>query len=216
MTEPEMADKAIDANTLPLRANTAAADAGAGGHGAIARRLLMQLERLFERNAAAHGRGSGPHGLTQLALGNLLAWGSHLSVGDPVVDAQHEANFRLATQLHDSWRSLAPAAELGSLAERLRTGLEAHFSHEEALFAVCGHPGLGACRAEHRKALRDLDALRRRIAGGDVERARGGPGPSVLAFALGASVGHVLRDIENYGLLKKSVAISHLPKWPPT
>jgi hemerythrin-like metal-binding protein len=207
-----MSIETTTAITIVTRAGEAAAGISATGNGTrttafrystIAHRLLSTMERMFEKNRSAgtFGRQTGPHGLAHFALGNLVEWGDHLSVGNQIIDAQHEVIFGLALKVHELWRALTEVSELRPVVKRLYNALEAHFSYEEALFAETGYPKLDACRTEHRMTLSQLNAIRQRFAG-QAQPAHLNPSWTGLDFVLGVTVGHILRDIDYYHHMK--------------
>jgi hypothetical protein len=44
-----------------------------------------------------------PHGLDEFSLRRLVAWGEHLKVEQPQIDAQHQAIFDIAMEVADIW-----------------------------------------------------------------------------------------------------------------
>jgi len=143
------------------------------------------------------GRLTGPHGLSQFTLASLIKWGEHLAIGHPEIDAQHEAIFGLAAKAHELWRQRARAAAVRPLVERMQNVLSAHFRFEEKVLAEASYPRLDQHQQEHALMLRDLAAIRRRLA------AKSGsagiePAWTVLNYMLGVSIGHVLSSDFEY------------------
>jgi hemerythrin-like metal-binding protein len=101
---------------------------------------------------------SGLHNLSEFSLKQLVAWGDHLKVHQPQIDAQHEAIFNLALEIAHIWQDRGDLDELKALAEKLDKVLQAHFRYEEQLLAEIGYPELAAHKAEHQVMLHELEA----------------------------------------------------------
>lgn len=146
------------------------------------------------------GRRTGPHGLSHLALSNLVVWGDHLSVEHPELDAQHEAIFRLASKLHESWRTCASACELKPVVARMQNLLARHFRYEETVFDEARIPMPDEHRAEHRTILKQFQAIHERL---EVQPSSAIPqaGWSVFDHLLGATVGHIVSSDIDYAKL---------------
>ena len=137
------------------------------------------------------------------SLTNLIQWGTHLSVGDQAIDAQHKAIFDLGTQVHEYWRSGARVDILRPTADKLANLLQGHFAHEEQVLARIGYAGLAEHMAEHRVMLDDLEAMQERLGRfGDGYKSSGGsilaPGWSIMQFMLEFTIGHVMSSDMSY------------------
>jgi hypothetical protein len=58
------------------------------------------------------GIAAGPFGLSTLSLKRLIVWGEHYTIGQPELDAQHEALFDIALEVADLWDRRADACSL--------------------------------------------------------------------------------------------------------
>src|SRR5512140_888198 len=110
------------------------------------------------------GRLSGPHGISHYSLSRLLAWGDHLKVEQPHIDAQHEAIFGLVAEANELWRRNADLKDLRALVDKLGNVLEGHFRYEEGVLAEVGYPKLEEHKAEHAVMLSELAVVRDRLA----------------------------------------------------
>lgn len=144
------------------------------------------------------GRLSGPHGISHYALSRLVAWGDHLKVEQPDIDAQHEAIFGLVAEANDLWRGNADLKDLRALVEKLGNVLKGHFRYEESVLAKAGYPKLEEHKAEHAVMLGELAAIRRRLAKKGDGAAYPESGWIVLSFLLGVTVGHIANSDLDY------------------
>ena len=81
-------------------------------------------------------------------------WSEALSVGIPLLDADHRALIRLINRLHDD-----PAIDPGQVFDHLLAYIAFHFAREERILEACGFPGLDLHKNEHdafRWFVRDL------------------------------------------------------------
>lgn len=155
------------------------------------------------QSASLFNRASGVHGLARFPLKQLIAWGEHLKVDQPRIDAEHEAIFRLALEIADIWHQPDRTPRLKILAGRLYRLLKGHFRHEEEQLALSGYKKLAEHRAEHKMMLEELDAIRGRI--DDFERGLSPMKPefSLLSYVLGVTVGHIVHsDMECCAFLR--------------
>jgi hemerythrin-like metal-binding protein len=131
------------------------------------------------------------------SVSNLIQWGEHLSVEHPEIDAQHRAIFDLGTRVYENWRGGAKVDALRPAVDKLANLLPAHCAFEERLLADIGYEDLDQHKAEHRRMLDELAAMRERVhAFADDHEPHGGsllaPGWPVMQFILGFTVGHVM------------------------
>ena len=90
----------------------------------------------------------------------LLQWTAALSVGDDVIDAQHQELFRRVDRLLDAM-ARNDRSEAVRLLEFMLDYCDAHFAAEERLMEQSAFAGLAAHLTEHRRftaVLRVLDA----------------------------------------------------------
>jgi hemerythrin-like metal-binding protein len=158
---------------------------------------------------------SGLHGLSDLSLKQLIAWGDHLKVDQSQIDAQHEAIFGIAMEITDLWHKHGKVGELRALVEKLNRVLEAHFRYEEGVLAGIQYPKLAEHRAEHDTMLRELEILRGRLANLKEEGpAYPGPGFLVLNYMLGVTVGHIFHSDMDYCVFAREAAGDKGRVWP--
>ena len=139
--------------------------------------------------------GNAP--LARYSMGHLIQWGSELSVDDPHIDAQHQAIFALAMEVHDHWRRNAGLAELRTLVDKLFNVLQSHFSYEERLLKEMGYPQLEKHAAEHRGMLDELARIRQHLTNSR-SRTPLPPGFALFNFVLGLTVGHICNSDLDY------------------
>lgn len=137
------------------------------------------------------GIAAGPFGLSTLSLKRLIVWGDHYKIGQPELDAQHEAIFDIALEAADLWHRRADLQQLKDVTDKLASALAAHFSYEEKLFAGTPYAHSEEHIDEHRVMLEELHALRARLETMQPGRVKSGPGFLVLSYVLGLTVGHL-------------------------
>ena len=96
--------------------------------------------------------GNAPFGRFQmqhLNLSNLMQWGDHLCVGNPVIDAQHQAIFNLGKGVYEQWRGDVSIDALRPSVYKLEKLVQAHFAYEEKVLADIGYDGLKQHALEH-------------------------------------------------------------------
>ena len=163
--------------------------------------------RMNCNSASLFNRMSGVHGLSRFPLKQLIEWGEHLTVGQPQIDAQHEAIFDLALEIADFRHQPNRTGQLKILAERLYRVLEGHFRYEEDQLAAIGYKKLSEHHAEHKMMLEELDVIRGRI--DEFERGLSYMNPESLlrSYVLGVTVGHLVHsDMECSAFLRDAVS----------
>lgn len=160
------------------------------------------------------GRMSGLHGMTDLPLRQLVAWGDHLKVDQPQIDAQHEAIFRIALEVVDTWQQRGDIDRLRLLTEKLANVLAAHFRFEEHQLAEVGYPKLDEHRAEHQVMLDELQIIRDRLDRMGHGTAQMAPGFIVHNYVLGVTVGHICHSDMDYGVFARKAAEGQAGAWP--
>jgi hemerythrin len=146
------------------------------------------------------------HGITDQPLRRLIAWGDHLKVDQPQIDAQHKAIFDIALEISDIWQRHGEVGELRAVAEKLGKVLEAHFHYEEQQLALIGYPKLAEHSDEHRVMLNELEALRERLNGMRPGPIHSEPGFVVLSYILGVTVGHISHSDMDYCVFARQAA----------
>jgi hemerythrin-like metal-binding protein len=136
-------------------------------------------------------RATGPYALSSQSLKQLMVWGDHLKIGQPQIDAQHQAIFDIAIEIADIWHKHGDLAQLKEVAEKLSRVLGAHFQFEEQELAELGYEKLPEHRAEHAAILGELHTIRERLDNMGPGTVQTQPGFLVLSFVLGVTVGHL-------------------------
>jgi len=160
------------------------------------------------------GRMSGLHGMTDAPLKQLISWGDHLKVDQPQIDAQHEAIFRIAMEVVETWQSRGDLDRLKGLAEKLANVLGAHFRYEERLLAEVGYPKLDEHKTEHAVMLDELKIIRDRLDGMAHGSAQLAPGFIVHNYVLGVTVGHICHSDMDYCVFARKAAEGRRQVWP--
>ncbi|CAA7623701.1 bacteriohemerythrin [Magnetospirillum sp. UT-4] len=89
----------------------------------------------------------------------VITWSEMMSVGVPILDADHKTLVSLINNLHRSVGDREEYATLGSVLKALEDYAEHHFAREERVMEVCRYPSLEAHSRMHRnlaKQVRDL------------------------------------------------------------
>jgi hemerythrin len=167
-----------------------------------------------ETSRSPFGRMSGLHGLSDLSLKQLVAWGDHLKVDQPQIDAQHQAIFDIAMEIADIWHKRGNLVQLKSAAEKLYKVLESHFRFEERQLADIGYSNLAEHRSEHRVMLGELQMIRDRIENMGHGTIQAEPGFLVLSFVLGVTVGHISHSDMEYCVFARKAASDDGRVWP--
>lgn len=79
----------------------------------------------------------------------MFEWSDRYSVGIPSIDAQHQALFGMAAELHNAMASGRGKAAAGKILDRLVQYTVSHFAHEERLMRLHDYPALTAHKAQH-------------------------------------------------------------------
>ena len=144
------------------------------------------------------GRMAGLHGITDQPLTRLIAWGDHLKVDQPQIDAQHQAVFDIAIEIVELWQRHADVGHIKTVVDKLTKVLEAHFSFEERELARLGYDKLEEHRGEHKAMLKELRTIRARLDMVKPGKIDFEPGFVVLSFMLGLTVGHIAHSDMDY------------------
>ncbi len=153
-------------------------------------------------------------GLNGQSLKQLVAWGEHLKVDQAQLDAQHEAIFKIAMEVADTWQSRSQIEGLKALTEKLANLLGAHFRHEERQLAEVGYPVLDERKAEHQVMLDELQVIRQRLDRMDAGSPLMSPGFIVHNYVLGVTVGHICHSDMDYCAHARQAADCGKQVWP--
>ena len=88
----------------------------------------------------------------------LLHWRPSMSLGVPVIDADHRALIEILNRLHFMIRAGDEQREVAAVLRELIDYVRCHFAREEALMRQCGYPGLDRHVARHRDLAAALSA----------------------------------------------------------
>lgn len=77
----------------------------------------------------------------------LLSWSTQYSIGNDLIDTEHEELFRLVNAFHDNWQEKRSQQSIAALLSQLIAYAEMHFQHEETIMHDAEYPKL----AEHQK-----------------------------------------------------------------
>ena len=77
----------------------------------------------------------------------LLSWSPQYSIGNNLIDTEHEELFRLVNAFHDNWQEKRSQQSIAVLLNQLIAYAEMHFQHEETIMLDAEFPKL----AEHQK-----------------------------------------------------------------
>lgn len=157
---------------------------------------------------------SGLHNLSEFSLKQLVAWGDHLKVHQPQIDAQHQAIFDIALEIAHIWQDRGDLNELKALADKLEKVLQAHFRYEENLLAEIGYPDLAAHKAEHQVMLDELEVIQSRLHKSESGSIVGEPGLAFQNYVLGLTVGHIFNSDMDYCLYARKAAGNQGQVWP--
>ncbi len=133
-------------------------------------RLAGQLKGLvgqFKVNSAASVPDNAGTAGSETNPDVLIAWGGHLSVGVPTMDAHHRQLVKMINELHAAFRQKRGSSVMLDLLKELDRYVHYHFQAEEELMEKAGFPGLAAQKAAHRHFLETVAAMRKRWESGD-------------------------------------------------
>jgi len=89
----------------------------------------------------------------------MFAWSEKYSVGNPDIDAEHQALFRLAAELQAAVESGRAQEELAGIFARLSAYTQFHFAGEEERMRRSHFAGLAAHAREHKQLTGRLSEL---------------------------------------------------------
>jgi len=92
---------------------------------------------------------------------NAFVWKEEYSIGQPDLDREHQALFRMARELHEAVQRGAGREELAGLFARLTGYAKFHFANEEALMRTARYAHAASHTAEHRRFAAKVATLER-------------------------------------------------------
>ena len=96
----------------------------------------------------------------------MFTWSPEYSVGNDLIDAEHNTLFQMADRLHVAMKSGGGQTVLRGLFVQLADYTRTHFAHEEALMAKYGYPQLPAHAEIHRQLIARFAKLEGDLGGG--------------------------------------------------
>lgn len=124
-----------------------------------------------------------------------MAWNQAYSVGNAMLDSDHQILLNLLVQLEDATETGQSRQVVGSVLGVLAEYTEHHFRREEQVMAQIGYPG----RAEHECAHRELEGRVRQIRDRWQSGERQALDQDVLAFLKKWLTEHILGADKAYG-----------------
>ena len=100
---------------------------------------------------------------------NPFDWSEDCAVGQPEIDKEHRALFRMAADLHDAMTAGRAAEELSPHYARLAAYTRFHSANEEALMRTRQYPHLERHLREHRELAAKVGDLERQFAAGTAQ-----------------------------------------------
>ncbi len=94
----------------------------------------------------------------------FFEWDDSLSVGVPLVDADHQVLISLINQLHDTLEDPEAAATVGSVLSALEDYTGYHFTREERAMEAVDYPTLPEHHERHEKLKQQVAEIRARYA----------------------------------------------------
>jgi hemerythrin len=97
---------------------------------------------------------------------DAFVWTEAYSLGQPDIDREHKALFRIAQELNDAMLRGDAQEELAGLFARLVAYTRFHFANEEALMRAANYPETAAHVREHDRLTAKVAALQRQFEDG--------------------------------------------------
>ena len=98
---------------------------------------------------------------------DLFAWQPEYSLGQPDIDREHKALFRIAQELNEAMLRGDAQGELSGIFARLVAYTKFHFSSEEALMRAANYPDAAIHVKEHDRLTAKVGALERQFEQGE-------------------------------------------------
>lgn len=89
-----------------------------------------------------------------------ITWNPMMSVGVPILDADHRTLVGLINDLHRSVGDDEEYATLGSVLKALEDYADHHFAHEERVMEICRYPSTSVHRAMHQRLFAQVRQLK--------------------------------------------------------
>ena len=90
----------------------------------------------------------------------LLSWSTQYSIGNDLIDTEHQELFRLINAFHDLWQEKRDPQTIAVLLNQLVAYAEMHFQHEEVIMLDAGFPRLAEHQQVHESMVDSIFKLR--------------------------------------------------------
>lgn len=90
----------------------------------------------------------------------LLSWSTQYSIGNDLIDTEHQELFRLVNAFHDLWQEKRDPQTIAVLLNQLVAYAEMHFRHEEGIMFDAGFPRLAEHQRVHETMVETIFKLR--------------------------------------------------------
>ncbi len=91
----------------------------------------------------------------------LLSWSDQYSIGNDLIDSEHEELFRLINDFHSQWLHGRKQQTIAKVLNQLIVYAEMHFRHEETIMRDAGFPLLDEHMALHEALIDTIFALQK-------------------------------------------------------
>ena len=118
----------------------------------------------------------------------FFEWSEAMSLGEPLLDADHKCLIGLINRLHESFQDGTGSDVLDDIFDGLIAYIEFHFAREEKVIEACDYPGAKAHQEEHAEFTQHIYDLR--------DRHVRGTGPAITHESL-----HYLRSWLNHHIM---------------
>lgn len=99
---------------------------------------------------------------------SLFEWDDEYSVGDPVLDSQHQGIFSTINKLYDAMEANRGADVLGQVLDEMLGYVSYHFAAEEVLMRRSNFPGIEPHIAAHRELAERVQLFKKRFDAGEM------------------------------------------------
>ena len=90
----------------------------------------------------------------------LLSWSTQYSIGNDLIDTEHQELFRLINAFHDLWQEKRDPQTIAVLLNQLVAYAEMHFQHEETIMLDAEFPRLAEHQQVHESMVDNIFKLR--------------------------------------------------------
>jgi len=97
-----------------------------------------------------------PYSPPRVARIEMVAWDESFSIGNPLIDAEHQEILRLLNLLYEDWHLGASRFDILALHDELVANFDLHFANEEEMLVRYRCPRLADHVAEHLKLAVEL------------------------------------------------------------